>query len=254
MLRNSWFGLLALAILAAGIAVWASASNSAGREKLGLFSTLPIYWGEVGGMEDMLSGAADPHWVRDALEGEYSLVPLDALLETGDDDGAMNKFDLLVMAQPRALSASENVALDNWVRAGGRVLIFADPMLTRHSRFSIGDRRRSQDVVLLSPILRRWGLELQVDGDDELGERLVEFGQTALPVNLAGTFVPHLSADSTLSECRFIAGGLLVDCAIGEGRALIVADAAVLEDHVGEDDPVRREALRMLTGRAFDSR
>ena len=49
------------------------------------------------------------------------------------------------------------------MRGGGRVLLFADPMLTRHSAFALGDRRRPQDVVLLSPILARWRLELQFD-------------------------------------------------------------------------------------------
>ncbi len=251
--KNSWLPLACLAALLAGAAVWASAVSGE-REKLGLFSTLPIYWGEVADMEDMLSGSAEPHWVRGALEEDYSLVPLDALLATGDDDGAMDKFGLLVLAQPRALSAAENVALDNWVRGGGRVLIFADPMLTRHSRFSIGDRRRSQDVVLLSPILRRWGLDLQVDDNVKLGERIAEFGDTKLPVNLPGSFAPRPLADSTLANCDLIASGLLADCAIGEGRALIVADAAVLESHVGEDNSVRNEALQKLTNRAFDSR
>ena len=67
-----------------------------------------------------------------------------------------------MMIQPRPLSPQENVALDNWVAAGGRLLLFADPALTEDSAFAIGDRRRPQDVVLLSPILARWGLELEL--------------------------------------------------------------------------------------------
>ena len=69
----------------------------------------------------------------------------------------------LLLAQPRALSGPENVALDAWVRGGGHLLLFADPMMTGESRFGIGDRQRPQDVILLSPILNRWCRDPQFD-------------------------------------------------------------------------------------------
>ncbi|WP_114520540.1 ABC transporter [Altererythrobacter sp. ZODW24] len=259
--KNSWVAFAGLAALLAGVAVLASSDTgsdigfeSGERDKLGLFSTLPIYWGEVGDMNDMLSGSAEPHWARAALEEDYNLIPLDALLESGDDEGALDRLERLVLAQPRALSASENIALDNWVREGGRALIFADPMLTRHSRFSIGDRRRSQDVVLLSPILQRWGLELQVDDDEPLGERAIDTGTTSIPVNLPGQLVILPTATDAPANCTIQTGGLLADCVIGQGSALILADAAVLEDHSDEEDATRQTALKFLTDQAFDSK
>ena len=129
-----------------------------------------------------------------------------------------------MLAQPRALSAEENVALDNWVRAGGRLLLFADPMMTGETRFSLGDRRRPQDVSLLSPILAHWGLELQFDEAQRAGISTPEvFGQ-AIPVNLPGRLVHFPNG-----ECTAQAEGLITTCALGLGEAVIVADAAILD-------------------------
>lgn len=69
----------------------------------------------------------------------------------------------------------ENVALDDWVRAGGARALFADPLLTFNSRFSIGDRRRPQDVATLSPILTR-SARLERDEDAAPDPFLADIG------------------------------------------------------------------------------
>jgi hypothetical protein len=136
------------------------------------------------------------------------------------------------------------VALDDWVRAGGRVLLFADPMLTGHSAFALGDRRRPQDVVMLSPILRHWGLELRFDESQPAGEREVEWLGTRVPVNLPG----HLAA-LPQGRCAIEAGGLAARCRIGAGEVLCIADAALLENGTNGDDTPRREALSAILRR-----
>jgi hypothetical protein len=151
------------------------------RIPLGLSSTLPIYWQESPDFATILKAEGEPGWVRQALETRFDLVPLDVLSAE-----ALAPLDHLLLAQPRALSPAENVALDDWVRAGGQLLLFADPMLTSHSQFAIGDPRRPQDVVLLSPILARWGLELTFDTTQPQGERIEEAFEMAIPVDLAG--------------------------------------------------------------------
>ena len=198
------------------------------RDSVGLFTTLPIYWGEGADISSILSGGGETDWVRSLIESRFDITPLDALEpETIEGTGR------IIMAQPRPLAPSENAALDNWVRAGGRLLVFADPMLTRHSEFGIGDKRRQQDVVVLSPILSRWGLALYFDEEQPEGERWVEAYGGNFPVNLAGRF--ELSAPGEDSECMVSETGLLAQCNVGQGRVTLLADAALL-DWEGEGD------------------
>ena len=197
-------------------------ADSDGLPKLGLMGSIPIYWGEAEDIEGLLGGDAAPHWARAQLERGYRLEPLDTL--AGD---SLAGLDFLLLAQPRALSPAENVALDTWVRAGGRVLLFADPMLTGRSRFAIGDRRRPQDVILLSPILDHWGLRLEFDIGRAPGIALVESGGAVIPVNLPGQFA-DVAGDS---DCTIEANAILARCRIGAGRAIVLADAAMLDLH-----------------------
>lgn len=231
--------LAALAIAASSWAIWRdyrTSSNPAERPALGLFTSLPIWWGESDSIAQMLAEPPKPHWAREWLEQRYRVAPLDTL-------GGDPLPQLLLIAQPRALAPQENVALDNWVRHGGRVLLFADPMLTWHSRFAIGDKRRPQDVVLLSPILSRWGLELRFDEGQTSSAREI----AGLPVNLAGSLA--LTGNGHNANCRLFAEGLVAQCEIGKGRATIVADAAMLEPEAAE---AGQEALESLINQAFD--
>ncbi|MDP3675834.1 MAG: ABC transporter [Novosphingobium sp.] len=217
------------------------------RAPLLLFTSLPIYWSEAPDIAAQLKGGGEPHWARRAIEARRALRPVDALESRslgGDGD--------LLMIQPRPLAPAENVALDAWIGGGGRLLLFADPALTSDSDFALGDRRRPQDIVLLSPILARWGLRLEFDEDQELGERAVKLGNGAtVPVNLSGRFaiVPGGRADRA---CQLRADGLLAQCKVGRGRVLAIADAALFEsapDEAGQ--AARRIALASLLDRAF---
>lgn len=212
------FGALAMA----GMAQAEDVPAQPPRDELALMGTIPIYWGEAAGLADVINGAAEPHWARAVLEETYQLEPVAML-----DAEALLKQHNLLLAQPRALSPSENVALDDWVRGGGHVLIFADPMMTGHSDYPIGDRRRPQDVILLSPILQHWGLSLQFDDKQPLGVTSREDEGASLPVNLAGSFALQPAGPDT--ECKLRFNGLLADCQIGTGHALILADAALLD-------------------------
>ncbi|MXP41686.1 ABC transporter [Altererythrobacter soli] len=209
------------------------------RAPLGLMGTIPIYWGEAEQFGDLIGGAAEAHWARAELEREYELRPIAYL-----DEAALAGLDRLLLAQPRPLSGEENVALDAWVRGGGQLLLFADPMMTGHSEFGLGDRRRPQDVVLLSPILNHWGLALQFADDQPLGTRVARDGDLAVPVNLPGQFT--LAGDE---GCALSAEGLLARCALGRGHATILADAAMLDLH--EPSPLAGPALGRLAQLAF---
>lgn len=211
----------AIILLVVTLATWAWPRDGDDKPPLGLFTSLPIYWSEHDSMSEAIDGE-QRHWARTVLETDHRLVPLDTL-----DDPAFARLDALVMAQPRPLAPQENVALDEWVRNGGRLLLFADPLLTEATRFPLGDRRRPQDVVLLSPILGRWGLQLTFDEDQGEGERTVAYGSTVLPERLAGRL--RVIAGGAPAQCALTAQQLVADCRIGKGHAVVVADAALLE-------------------------
>lgn len=205
--------------------------------------TIPIYWGESGNVNELLGDEIASHWARAELEKSYRLHPLDTLTP---ENLAGLKF--LLLAQPRALGAAENVALDNWVSGGGRLLLFADPMLTGESRFPIGDRRRPQDVILLSPILDHWELELQFDAERPVGFSLIADSGPPIPVNLPGSFV----VKSSPSNCTLAAEAVLASCKIGFGRVVLLADAAVLDLY--DPHPQAAVALGWLADESFVER
>jgi hypothetical protein len=224
--RAPW--LAALALLAACLALAAAWPDEERTPPpaggvLGLFTSLPIQWREAAEIGDLLSADAPPHPALAVLARHGRVTALDTL---ADRAGALPLAPgaLLVMAQPRPLSPPENVALDRWVRGGGHVLLFADPLLTAHSAFAIGDRRRPQDVALLSPILARWGLALTFDEAQAAGERVAALDGVDVPVNLPGRFALLDGA-----SCELAGQGLLARCRVGKGRVTALADAALFE-------------------------
>ena len=229
--------LLGAVVMASAVKAQDAAPQPA-RDTLALMGTIPIYWGESANLNDVINGNAEPHWARAVLEETYQLDPVSAL-----NTEVLSKQRNLLLAQPRALSPLENVALDDWVRGGGHVLIFADPMMTGHSHYPIGDRRRPQDVILLSPILQHWGLSLQFDEQQPFGMTAHEDDGASLQVNLAGFFTLQAAAPGT--DCKLRFSGVLADCRIGAGHALILADAALLDHERLADD------LRFLTQWAY---
>jgi hypothetical protein len=242
LLRSSLSATIGAGLLGLATACHADEPMPEGKAlpELGLMGTIPIYWGEAGDFGEVLAGGENAHWARARLEADYRLSPLDTL-----DEASLAGIDFLMLAQPRALSPAENVALDAWVRGGGRLLLFADPMLTGESRFAIGDRRRPQDVILLSPILDHWGLALAFDEDRAAGPALVRAADAMIPVNLPGS----IGVAGGKADCAILVPEVLAECRIGRGRALVLADAALLDLH--EPHPGAAAALDWLAGRAF---
>ena len=180
------------------------------------------------------------------LDRHGGVVPLDTL---GADGGAgsLGRLHRLVIAQPRILSPAENLALDNWVRGGGHLLLIVDPALTEESAYPIGDPRRPPAQAMLSPILARWGLELQFDAGQPLEPKVQDVMGIDVPTVLPGRFVTRGQGN-----CRLWGDGLAVTCAIGKGRLFALADAALLE----RDDPggAGAQAFSGLLDSAFAAR
>lgn len=235
-----------LTLALAAIAWLASARKPAEPAPIGLFTSLPIMWAETADMATLLDDKAPPHWAREALAGRGRIVALDALAGPAGH-GSLDPLRRLVIAQPRPLGPQENVALDGWVRNGGKLLLLVDPALTEESAFPLGDPRRPQAVALLSPILARWGLQLTFDEAQPFGDAVQDVQGLAVTTNLPGRFVA-----TAASKCRLSANRLLADCAIGKGRVVALADASVLE----RNDPsgARRKAFAGLLDLAFSGR
>lgn len=225
--------LLPLALMAA------AGAHAASGHTIGLFTSLPIQWREADSIREHLS-ASPAHWAMAVLQSHGPVRPIDSFMG-GSKGAALKDLRLLVMAQPRPLAPQENVALDAWVRKGGRLLLFADPILTGDSRFSPGDPRRPQDIAMLSPILAHWGLRMAFDEEQAPGERRVPLEGGEVPVNLPG----RLALTPDARNCVILGDGIAARCRIGRGQVVVMADAALLEEG-GSDIPSRASDLSRL--------
>lgn len=197
-----------------------------------LMTSLPLIWGEAN-MADVLAGGAVPHPFYELLQRDYHVVPVDSLLPETVRLTQGNP-DILLLAQPRPLTPVELVAVDDWVRAGGHAVILADPMLLWDSRYPIGDKRRPQAVSLLTPLFRRWGLDYTYDDDADAGLVSLEAGPYKVLGRGVGGFARAAQQDSAIADCEVADVPLLARCRIGKGRAILVADADLLDTPLAE--------------------
>jgi len=200
---------------------------------LGLMTTLPLQWSE-GGVEADLAEDAQPHPAFARLGQSYDVQPL-------DDVRDLAKRRILLLAQPRAFSPIELVQLDSWVRKGGRLLILADPALQWGSLYPLGDKRRPLFTSMLSPLFAHWGLELVLPIADAEPMAIRKIGKLSIRTQTPGEWLKINSGGS--ARCALEEGGLLADCKIGKGRALLVADADLLDTAYWEG-----RGMRVLTG------
>jgi len=177
------------------------------RPTLLLLTSLPLVFGE----QFSLQGGGSPALA--ALQSRYRVVPIGV---TGPAELARGR--LLLMAHPAAQPAEDLVALDDWVRAGGRLLLLADPMLEWPSGRPLGDPLRPPPMFMDTGLLAHWGLRL--DAPDERGPALRKLGGYDVETVSPGRFVGgcEIAGDAAVARCR-----------IGKGRAIVVADADFLD-------------------------
>jgi hypothetical protein len=172
-----------------------------------LLTSLPLVFGERLSLEGGGSKALE------ALERRYRVIPIAVADEQSLDQGS-----ILLMAHARAQPAEGLVALDEWVRRGGRVLLLADPLLEWHSERPLGDPLRPSPMFSDTGLLGHWGLRLEAPGKSGREQRRLA-GKEVLALS-PGT----LSGDCSISDDRFVA-----HCEIEKGRAVVVADADFLD-------------------------
>jgi ABC-type uncharacterized transport system len=198
---------------------------------LGLMTTLPLQWSE-GGIEADLAEDANPHPAYVRLQQQYDVRPIDSFNELN-----IASIPLLLLAQPRALSPKELVRLDDWVRGGGRVLILADPALQWGSLYPLGDKRRPLFTSLLSPLFSHWGVELVLPMTDDQEVVLREIGGSTIRTQTPGEWLPKKGGQPPL--CRIGDQDMVADCRVGKGRALLIADADLLDTPYWQGQGVR---------------
>jgi hypothetical protein len=201
------FAALAAAELALAIARRERAAAPAVRPPLLLLTSLPLMFGE----DFSLQSGGSP--ALKSLETRYRVVPISVT-----DPKELAKGRLLLMAHPRAQPAEDLVALDDWVRGGGRVLLLADPMLEWPSERPLGDPTRPPPMFMDTGLLAHWGLRL--DPPAERGDR---------PAKLGGYDVLSASPGQLSGRCAIGADRLVAHCRIGKGWVTVVADADLLD-------------------------
>ncbi len=208
-------------------------TGAADRPRVTLMTALPLVWGE-GDTNDVLAGRS----ARSEI-----LKIFDMLVDVRAIDTVSAKtlgHDISIVAQPRRLTPGELVALDKWVRSGGRAMIFADPELVWPSRYPLGDNRRAPPVELLDPLFAHWGITL---GDSDRKERIVSLNGVPVKLLAAGAWQGPKTCTAIVPE--------VLDCRIGRGRVLLVGDADVLDARlwvpgVTENPRWIMERLKML--------
>jgi len=239
MIRARWRALLAILVAAVALGFMIARRGpeplpprpASERPTLLLVTSLPLMFGEGFSLQQTGSSAVK------ALETRYRVVPISVA-----DPADLGMGRLLLMAHPPAQPAEDLVALDQWVRGGGRVLLLADPMLEWPSERPVGDPLRPPPIFMDTGLLAHWGLRL--DAPEERG---------AVRKELGGFDVITASPGRLFGKCEISEDRMVARCTLGKGRATIVADADILDmPHLGAGaghnfDAVLAELARLET-------
>lgn len=206
-----------------------AAPDEAPKPTVHVLTSLPLLFEEGFGLEPAQGVAAT------FLREHYRLKPVDL-------PSQLPAGGVLLAAQPRALPAEELVALDAWVRGGGKLVLLADPMLEWPSKRPVGDRLRPPVSFADTGLLAHWGLRL--DAPDKRGLKpfrtahdQVEFVSPGRLKKVGGPCLIDLYED------------IVAECKIGAGGVLVIADADWLDDETVENaggDPDNNLSLLLV--------
>jgi hypothetical protein len=246
-LRIALFALALIALVAGGAWGWHETRRAccsapelreppASRPKLGLMTSLPLYWPAGAQIGDLASGEAEIPWQRKVLEQSYRLVPLDTLspipglAPDAAETDPLAGLQYLAIIQPRGLSPADNVALDQWVRAGGHLLLALDPQLTGDYDTPLGDPRRPTDIALIPPVLPRWGLTSEFDEYQPSEVDFVQLPMGRVPVVIESS-IHVVETIGARNGCAVLPNDRrIAKCErVGKGSVTLIGDAAVFE-------------------------
>lgn len=198
--------------------------------RVAIMSALPLF-GTTAQMGDIINGPDQRAAITKSLAERFDLRPIDHL--TAERLGGEKT---LIVAQPRLLSPEELVILDDWISGGGRALIFTDPALSWPSNLPMGDRRRPPPIGLLDPLLAHWGLVLD-DAAPEQGIVRARLEGMAVALARPGRW------SSSRPSCNITDDRLVAECRVGKGRALLVADADLLDERLWDETGIDNRSV-----------
>lgn len=213
VLVAGWFGA-GHALLAA---LYRPAAAPAGAPAVTMLTGLPLRWSGGGDFASMITAGAadDPALAR--LEAAGPVLLVDSLVDHVPPPGAR-----LLIAHPRALAPRELVAIDLFVRGGGRAVVLADALSGWPARHPLGDPRNPPVTSLLTPLLDHWGVTLAAAPADQRQAHAADIDSARLNLFSAGRF------ERLPSTCRGFAGRRVAHCRIGDGEVWLVGDADLI--------------------------
>lgn len=202
------------------------------RPAVGLITALPLLWGEAD-IGELLAGGGRRAPALALIDQHFTVEPIDAVTAE-----TLRRHRLLLIAQPPVASPQELVALDGWVRAGGRALILADPLLAWDSRYGLGDPRRPPPVHGLDRLLTHWGVAIDPAA---AADKVIDVGGRAITTTTPGR-LRRIGG-------RCAVAPFLARCRLGRGEVLIVPDADMLDEgHVEGQIDGNVDAIVALLG------
>lgn len=249
-----WLAALALlpAWFAAGhillAALYRPSAAPVGAPAATMLTGLPLRWSGAVDMASIIAQGThdDPSLVRLEASGPVALV--DSLVDHVPPPGGA-----LLAAHPRALAPRELVAIDAFVRGGGRAVILADALSGWPPRHPLGDPRNPPVTSLLTPLLDHWGATLGAAPTEHGAAIAADVEGIRLRLSSVGRF------DRLPSGCKTFAHDRVARCRIGRGEAWLVGDADLLfaplwrplfpgADHLRQADTMEWLAARLWPG------
>ncbi len=233
-------------VLAALYAV--SPPSASARPSVVMMTSLPMRWSGGGDLSAMLERGAGSAPALATLEQSFKVDLVDSLISPPVATGAT-----LFLAHPRALAPEELVAIDAFVRTGGRAVILADALSGWPIDYPLGDPRNPPVTSLLTPLLDHWGISLTAARPGETKPQLVWQDDYRLALFSAGRF------DHVPKACRSYAKRQIAQCPVGRGQVWLVGDADLLFAPLwqtvvpGAAHLVRADNLAWLTDRLDES-
>lgn len=227
--RRLWALLLVLLLGAAALWFWYSRKAAPSEsEPLVLMSSIDLLWGEAE-FGALAKGEVEPDPLYKRLKETRKIIAADNVAQL-----QASKAKVALLIQPRAFAPDELVRLDHWVRAGGRLLFFADPALQWPSDLPIGDPARPLFTSMHSPLFNHWGIELvlPMEAEAESAEVAIDVGQYEIRTLSAGQWQGRAKGSGDEANCRIAEKALVAECRPGKGQVILVADADLLHSSI----------------------
>ena len=150
---------------------------------IGLLSTLDVN----GGYDFMTRQQKEPWMLIEQVKQLFSLKELEDSITAIPED-----VDVLMLVHPKDFSDEALLAIDQYVLAGGKLIVFVDPKAEQEQAMSAMDSTEGSDLKLL---LESWGVQPS-------SGQFVADAQYAMAVNLAQTQRPvrHLALLNLLND------------------------------------------------------